>query len=272
MKICEQAKSGLSIVAQMPLEKIQSPSACAKIVSAIAIAIFTLCTFGYYAFYANRYFANKKICAAKLEIESAIHRNDIEKIKKLFHEYPDTKKCINGGFQGSVPNLLHIAVDCKHIPIIEFLISQGADLHAIGRMGTPLAVAIRRGHLDMAEYLLQKKASPDLGDGIRSPLYMAMIEAPENKKFDLVYLLLKSNADPNIKNPFYTLTKFISDYWEIQPEKARELLFLLADKGLANEAEMNPQMLQVFREEILLQPALGWQSSFLNGFNQFAVL
>jgi len=62
---------------------------------------------------------------------------------------------------------LHKASENGHLSVVEFLVSQNADInnHAIGlNNGTPLHRAAMNGHLFVVEYLVNQKAEIDSKD------------------------------------------------------------------------------------------------------------
>lgn len=250
MRICGGIQLAVSMAAQMPLEKIRSEKAncLVKMISAVAIAVLTVFSLGYYAYYAHRYYADQKLSAAQLQLEGAIGNNDLDRVKEIFRTLPESKKLLNG-YQGRTPNLIHIAVIHQHIPMVAFLASQGADLNGEGRVGTPLAAALYRGHLAMTAYLLQNGADPNRGHGFSSPLILALTEAPYPVQLDLVLHLLRHHANPNIESQF-SLLRLVANHWETEPEKSRATLLLLLERGdrlKESDPIENPEILQFIR-------------------------
>ena len=66
---------------------------------------------------------------------------------------------------------LHYACQEGHLPIVEYLISKGANIEAKGEIEmTPLHYACQEGHLPIVEYLISKGANIDAQDGDGSSL------------------------------------------------------------------------------------------------------
>lgn len=94
--------------------------------------------------------------------------------------------------RGMTPLLL--AVKHGHRQIVELLLERGADLtHARHDGLTPLFMAIREGNVDMVALLLEKGADVNARGAISSvtPLHVAAYEGHH----EIITLLLKSGAD-----------------------------------------------------------------------------
>jgi len=236
-----------SMAIDWPLETVSHPSSVvAKIVAAAVMAIFTVFSLGYYVVYASRYFANKRFERLIPQLESAVTSNDLAKARELFAADPKLKEVLNG-YEGRTPNLLYLAVDHQHPEMIDFLIHHGADLNAQGRMGTPLAVAVYQGRLNMVQYLLQKKADPNLGDGHRTPITLAALECPAPACFDIMNLLIRNQANVSGTRLLPAVALY---YWNTYPERTRETLTLLMQHGAtlgSNDDIENQEALQFIR-------------------------
>jgi ankyrin repeat protein len=243
MRVLDQLKIGGSIAAAWPLYTITNKSSLvAKIIATLAIAIFTTCSLGYYAIYSYRYLAARKFEAKVQSLESAIRANQLEAVRELFKATPNLKGTLNG-YQGRTPNLLHLAVENEHTEMIDLLIANGARLDAESRMGSPLAVAVYRGKANMVQFLLERRANPNLGDGYRAPIYLASLETEGPAAIDLIRLLANANANLAINNTLWTPLTRVALHWDTHPEKVRETLLLLIQKGVrlgANDAIANP--------------------------------
>ncbi len=107
--------------------------------------------------------------------------------------------------KGADPNIKNSA-DCTALVlscssynkgIARELIKHGADVDIMGRDGTALMEAVRKGDLGMMELLLENNADINItcSNNI-SPLYLAVSDG----SFERMLLLLKYNPDPNIIN------------------------------------------------------------------------
>jgi ankyrin repeat protein len=54
---------------------------------------------------------------------------------------------------------------------IRRLVENGADVNIVTEVGTPLASAVRRGHLPAVKYFVEHGADVNIGTWIDSPLY-----------------------------------------------------------------------------------------------------
>ena len=86
-------------------------------------------------------------------------------------------------------SLLHVAVGSNRLAVIEILCDAGGNihLHSQDESGlTPLHMAVDNGHVTIAEYFLNKGASPDVEDfGNTNSFQLAM----RNRNRDMVLLL-----------------------------------------------------------------------------------
>ncbi len=116
---------------------------------------------------------------------------------------PIVKFLVNNGAKINAMNpvgmtALNKAIFYGHNEIANFLISNGADINLTGKRFSlcPMVAAIRGNNLDMGKTLLEKNANINIADGINnfSPIMWATMYG--NKEF--VSLLLKYKPDLNI--------------------------------------------------------------------------
>lgn len=228
-------------VCDAPLNKISSRKSniLEKVVSAIAIAIFTIFSLGYYIGYAREFYAKQRLANAKQELHTAVDNGDADLIKSLFDKAPELKKTINGE-DGHVPCLLHVAIDKGNFDVADLLIQNNANINAFGRYGTPLAVAAKNHDIKSMEWLLERKANPNLDSTTERAIYMALVQKfkDENTRFEMIELLLKYDADPNLQYcAFSVLALTAYSLWKIDSERTKNILKQMIDKGVTLNAE-----------------------------------
>jgi ankyrin repeat protein len=84
-----------------------------------------------------------------------------------------------------------------HVPMCEFLISQGMDLNILGAEGQgALHVAVEKGHLKVASLLLENGADANLETAKRgwTPIYEA-VRRLRNERVEMFRLLVRHGAD-----------------------------------------------------------------------------
>jgi len=93
-------------------------------------------------------------------------------------------------------SILYEAAEQNNLPAVEFLLEAGLEIDSIlpGYNSTPLGSAIRRGHLTVSEFLLQKGASLTTSSTTEAPLYFAITSRSWK---NTIPLLLKYGADVN---------------------------------------------------------------------------
>lgn len=92
---------------------------------------------------------------------------------------------------------LHRAIKFGHIEIVDYLLEIGINPNEQSRGMSPLYIAVSENHYQIAEKLLLHKASANTSFfNYSSPIS----EACFNKNYAMVELLLKHNADPNFRN------------------------------------------------------------------------
>ncbi|CAL8339778.1 unnamed protein product [Arctogadus glacialis] len=90
----------------------------------------------------------------------ALKNGDLDAAKSLL-KAEDVNRTLEGGRKP-----LHYAADCGHAEILEYLLSQGADVNAPDKHGlTPLLSAIYEGHLSCVRILLEKGRVVIMGRG-----------------------------------------------------------------------------------------------------------
>jgi ankyrin repeat protein len=123
------------------------------------------------------------------EIHTIVMEGNFDKVKSLLSETPELVN-VKTNF-GNTP--LHIAIRKKHDEIAKFLISKGANINAQNKGGsTPLAQAASDGNKEMVELLLANGANVNIGD----PLGWAAF----NGNKEVIRLLLAKGSEVDSKS------------------------------------------------------------------------
>jgi ankyrin repeat protein len=131
------------------------------------------------------------------ELFEAIEAGDVPQVRALLAADSSLVNSTDG--QGSSP--LHIAIRRRHVEIARLLIEHGADVNATTRKGsTPLALALggidpANDPLEFVSVLLANGADINIqGSQGRTPLEVAMVRY---KSVELLKMLIRYGADVN---------------------------------------------------------------------------
>lgn len=139
---------------------------------------------------------------------------------------------INRGYGKQKTPIMQLAVQSRNIPLIEFLLKNGADVNGIDRYNnTALHWLGSLSHVErnyqanvqIARLLLEHGADPNLKDKVGNNSIGYVIHYSKKFGNDLIKVFLEYGADPNIKNNYGISTK------EITTDK--ELLKLYEEYG-----------------------------------------
>ena len=100
-----------------------------------------------------------------------------------------------------------------HLHIFDYLISNGADVNAIGYADyTVLMAAVNQGYPKIVKILLDKGADPNLASPQtgETPLHIAALRGFEEGSMESLKLLLDAGANPNVKNKVNVLTQSLA--------------------------------------------------------------
>ncbi|XP_044260060.1 poly [ADP-ribose] polymerase tankyrase [Tribolium madens] len=130
------------------------------------------------------------------QVLEAAKSGDLEQVQRLLETYPNTVNCRDLDGRHSTP--LHFASGYNRVAVVEYLLQQGADVHAKDKGGlVPLHNACSYGHYEVTELLVKHGANVNVADLWKfTPLH----EASAKGKYEIVKLLLKHGADPTKKN------------------------------------------------------------------------
>ncbi|XP_019773681.1 poly [ADP-ribose] polymerase tankyrase [Dendroctonus ponderosae] len=138
--------------------------------------------------------------AVPADVESqlleAAKAGDLDQVQRYLGSYPHIVNCRDLDGRHSTP--LHFASGYNRVQVVEFLLQQGADVHAKDKGGlVPLHNACSYGHYEVTELLVKHGASVNVADLWKfTPLH----EAAAKGKYEIVKLLLKHGADSSKKN------------------------------------------------------------------------
>lgn len=103
---------------------------------------------------------------------------------------------VNSQGLGSATPLSFAAVSGQ-LGMMDFLLSQGADINEVSRGSTVLAMAVENGRFDLVKALIERGAKTDFIDESGASLLMIAVQ---NRKAETVKVLLQLGADPNLPN------------------------------------------------------------------------
>jgi len=160
-------------------------------------------------------------------IFTAAEQGDLETIKELVGESPELIGATDD--QGYSP--LHKAAYNGRLEVVEYLISQGADVNAVSGSGsTPLHGAGYYGHPEIAKALLDAGARGDIAN---AGGYTPLLSASAGNHGDIVRLLVERGADVNAgaggRTPLYNAV------WNADFELAGYLLEKGAEGNIPTE-------------------------------------
>lgn len=130
------------------------------------------------------------------QLLDAAKAGDLETVRRIIKINPHTVNCRDLDGRHSTP--LHFAAGYNRVPVVEFLLENGAEVHASDKGGlVPLHNACSYGHYEVTELLVKHGANVNVSDLWKfTPLH----EAAAKGKYEIVKLLLKHGADPTKKN------------------------------------------------------------------------
>ncbi len=221
---------------EKPLEVMASDnsSLLEKTVSAVAIAAFSLLSLGYYVIYAYRFFADKKIIHLQKELEGAIERGDLYRVRNLFQDHPilKTEKDRKDPSEDShISTMLPLAAErecldgSEDLEMVELLCDNGATLNVYSRgMKTPLERALESNHEGVARYLLDKGARLDQDVVFRYAMQ-------KGSNLDMLFSLVEKLERIETENKIWSILGLASLKYDNNPDKCKEVMKLLIEKG-----------------------------------------
>ncbi|XP_031842517.1 tankyrase isoform X3 [Nomia melanderi] len=133
---------------------------------------------------------------AEAQLLEASKSGDLAAVERILQTTPHAVNCRDLDGRHSTP--LHFAAGFNRVPVVEYLLAHGADVHAKDKGGlVPLHNACSYGHYEVTELLVKHGASVNVADLWKfTPLH----EAAAKGKYEIVRLLLRHGADATKKN------------------------------------------------------------------------
>ncbi|XP_008207481.1 poly [ADP-ribose] polymerase tankyrase isoform X1 [Nasonia vitripennis] len=133
---------------------------------------------------------------AEAQLLEASKSGDLTAVERILQANPHSVNCRDLDGRHSTP--LHFAAGYNRVPVVEYLLAHGADVHAKDKGGlVPLHNACSYGHYEVTELLVKHGASVNVADLWKfTPLH----EAAAKGKCEIVRLLLHHGADATKKN------------------------------------------------------------------------
>uniref|UniRef100_A0ABD2WCZ9 Poly [ADP-ribose] polymerase n=1 Tax=Trichogramma kaykai TaxID=54128 RepID=A0ABD2WCZ9_9HYME len=130
------------------------------------------------------------------QLLEASKSGDLTAVERILQANPHAVNCRDLDGRHSTP--LHFAAGYNRVPVVEYLLAHGADVHAKDKGGlVPLHNACSYGHYEVTELLVKHGASVNVADLWKfTPLH----EAAAKGKCEIVRLLLRHGADATKKN------------------------------------------------------------------------
>lgn len=220
----------LEYLVDYPLYRLVSrkSSLLAKAISAIAVAALSCLSLGLYAVHTYRFFVHRKVQDIGKQLRTAVNKQDLATIQQLFKTYPYLQKLINPSANfpekfDCLPDLLPLAALSGNREIVSFFTDNHADLEAVSRAGTSLAVLL---HPQTWQTQLHSK------DEIHTK---AKDESHHKIRIEMIQLLLEKGAE--LESPYTNLFhQFIMNYSQSLTDETFHIATLLV-----NYLDCNPK-------------------------------
>ncbi|MDP0561132.1 MAG: ankyrin repeat domain-containing protein [Candidatus Endonucleobacter sp. (ex Gigantidas childressi)] len=152
----------------------------------------------------------------------AIHNNSIDLVKIMLNKMDETHFSEHKEWQNEC---LSIAVKLGYIGMVEFLLSQGADVSGRNYAPSPLCIAVKNKRIDMVNVLLERGADPNINYGNlfeHDPLLQAIAKGCYNifkslidhgyninKEYKVNTLRVTSPLLMSLRNDLFDLTAYL---------------------------------------------------------------
>ena len=168
----------------------------------------------------------------------ALRTGNVELCRSLCIEFPwlitDHTWQVRDGF---APTWIGVAVLSGDVALIKLLLDLGLDVNALsGReQSSALVDSVSKGHYEMAEFLLQKGANPNLS----RPLIAALNNREKDRKMAFVKLLVENGCDVNRLYDLYG--DFSKGFTALDWTKDPEVVAYLRSKGAKTAKELSDE-------------------------------
>ena len=162
-------------------------------------------------------------------IADAAQNNDISAVRELLRQGADPNAAQTDGLTA-----LHWSALNNDIEIVDILLFAGANPSSTSRLGgyTPLHMASRAGHSDIAGKLLEAGADPNR---LTSTGVTSMHFAAESNSSELIQVLVAAGGDINSLDAYSSRTPLMFASTRNAVAAVETLIDLDADLGLAND-------------------------------------
>ena len=161
------------------------------------------------------------------ELLSAVSANKLEAVRSILRK---------PGVNVNAQSCLHKAIFFGHVAMSRLLVEAGADVNARGMVtkDTPLVLALIHSRLDIAVFLLERGADPNIPAGSgQLPISYATTS-------EMIETLLKHGADPNMSTNQSQSPLFKAVYW---PTRLKALLQAKAEVNVVDKDGYTPLIL-----------------------------
>ena len=167
--------------------------------------------------------------ASAAEIHTAVQRGDLKKVKSIIEK---DKSQVDAPYNRSGYTPLYYAVSGNKLEIAKYLISKKADVNKQGRYGySPLQMAAMYGREKMIDAMLATKPKLNVSGRYYTPLTYAI----QSNQLKIAEKLLKAGADVNAGGPQnYTPLHAACNYG-----RPNLIAFLLKQKGIQVDKAQN---------------------------------
>jgi len=126
-------------------------------------------------------------------LHTACRSGKLEAVKLLKEKGADMD-----AVDGAGETAVNIASDYGHLPVVKYLLENGASVHSVSMIHTPLLAAAENGHVEVVKFLLEKGANVNATGQYRkdTPLHVAA----QNGFAAVCSLLIKNGGDRKALN------------------------------------------------------------------------
>lgn len=191
-----------------------------------AVGLLFSCCYFYYAWQNRKIEAKRSL---ESSFEGAIGGDGVETVRQMLKDHPELIKVVNGS-DGRTPLYLGQAIESRRLDIADCLLENKADIDVQTRAGTPLDHAVYVGYKAGVEFLLKRKANPNIGLQPALSQAISVKEGPD--KFEIIKLLVNNGAEAEfpslIHSPLFFMVQTNNGS---HPAETKEIVQLMQEKG-----------------------------------------